>query len=250
MTTNRHILSWLIIGVIAVVVLWSIINITATARHYHNTGATWLLGIAFGLANAISVYAWATASTTHVRRPAILGAILFGLGSAIIQTSLYRLEHAAWPVAIAFGSMGPLAEALLAWLEAAMRTEIAANIANEDHANQIAALTATLATATAERDAASQRAATLQSQLAASQPPTAASQPPPANRQPAAKLTAKQIAMIRQIADIAATTPFATDAELAESAGWSDTTARRYRNLAEEHNYIRRNGDDRYHPVN
>jgi DeoR/GlpR family transcriptional regulator of sugar metabolism len=42
---------------------------------------------------------------------------------------------------------------------------------------------------------------------------------------------------------------FTTDTELADLAGWSETTARRYRNLAEEQGVIHRNGDGRYHPI-
>jgi hypothetical protein len=252
---HRHLVSWLIVAIIAVVVLWSIINISATARHYHATSATWLLGVAFGLANAVSVYAWATAKTSQLRLPAILGAVLFGLGSAIIQTSLYRLEAAAWPVAIAFGAMGPLAEALLAWLEAAMRAELAA----EEEASLVDLLRQQLATATADHSAAT---TTLQTQIAdlqsalttttrqlaerQSHPPAAAT----ADRQPAANLTASQLAKIRQVADLADQSGgFATDTELADLAGWSETTARRYRNLAEEQGVIHRNGDGRYHPI-
>lgn len=236
-TNHRHIVSIIILITIGVIVLWSIINIAATARHYHNTWATWLLGFAFGAANAISVYVLATAKTASLRRPAILGSVVFGLGSAIIQTGLYRLEAASWPMAIVFGSMGPAAEAILAWTEAAMRGELENE--TEPTAHRPSGATA-LST---EPKPAPRRQTTNQ------QPPPS---PPaqPAEAQPAAPaggLTSKQIAMLQQIANLAQSESFATDTELADKLQWSETTARRYRQLAEANNLVHRNGDGRYH---
>lgn len=52
---------------------------------------------------------------------------------------------------------------------------------------------------------------------------------------------------MQEVAKVAEEDGFATDAELAEKLEWSDTTARRYRTLAEQHGFIVVNGDNRYH---
>lgn len=234
-TNHRQVVSILILITIGVIVLWSILNIAATARHYHDTGATWLLGFAFGGANAISVYVLATAKTASLRRPAILGAVVFGVGSAIIQTGLYRIEAASWPMAITFGSMGPAAEAILAWIEAAMRGEL--------EGEQLA-VQAVISEPPAVAPKPSKRRLDVAVEPSPQAAPVAVVEPP-ANLP--AGLTPKQTAMLQRIVALAEGESFGSDLDLADKLAWSETTARRYRQLAEANQLVHKNGDGRYH---
>lgn len=116
-------------GVLAVTILiaaaWSVANIATVAYYYHESRAAWLIGLAFGTANAISVFVFAISERdAAARRPAIVGTIVFGLGSSAIQFHLYNgIEGVSAAVAIWFAALGPAAEALLAWMEAALTAD-------------------------------------------------------------------------------------------------------------------------------
>ncbi|HHN93622.1 MAG TPA: hypothetical protein ENK17_02545 [Anaerolineae bacterium] len=253
-TTHRRAVSAAIVAIIAIVAAWSIGNIAAMARVYHPTAATWLLGVAIGVANAVSVYVLATANSARLRRPAIVGAIVFGGGSAIIQTGLYLLDGAAWPIALAFGSLGPLAEGILAWQEAELRRELA----QEEEAAAIQELRQQLDAANAARQDAAATIADLRRQLSAATRQLAERQGPPpqpatAHRQPAAidpaNLSPTAAAKLRQVAELAARHPIANARQLAQVSDWSERTAQRYLRLAQEAGLIVRNGDGRLHPT-
>ncbi len=116
-------------GVLAVTILiaaaWSVANIATVAYYYHESRAAWLIGLAFGTANAISVFVFAISERDAAApRPVIVGTIVFGLGSSAIQFHLYNgIEGVSAAVAIWFAALGPAAEALLAWMEAALTAD-------------------------------------------------------------------------------------------------------------------------------
>ena len=112
-------------AIILIAAAWSIANIAAVANYYHKSGAAWLIGVAFGSANAISVFVFAISHKgAKARLPAIVGTVIFGVGSAAIQYHLYHeIDGVGANVAIWFATLGPAAEALLAWLEAAMTAD-------------------------------------------------------------------------------------------------------------------------------
>lgn len=120
---HRSIIKAGIIAVIAIVILWSIVNISEYARHYHDSIIVWSLGAALGLANALSVYAFVIASGKQSRVPAGIGIALFGGMSAVLQFLLYYSAGAPIEAALAFGCFGPVAEAVLSWLHAALSEE-------------------------------------------------------------------------------------------------------------------------------
>lgn len=120
---HRTAIKWLIIPVMVITVGYSIFNVSEYASQYHHGAAVWLLGCSVGLANAISVYSLVIAETPSVRWAAVAGISLFGLLSAILQVSLYLQSGAFWPVALALGAFGPLAEGLLSWQHATLSDE-------------------------------------------------------------------------------------------------------------------------------
>jgi hypothetical protein len=117
---HRSIIKGAIIFVIAIVIVWSVVNISEYAAHYHASIVVWSLGLALGLANALSVYAVVISSSNRSRVPAGIGIGLFGGMSAILQWLLYLTAGAPMLAAIAFGCFGPVAEAVLSWLHAAL----------------------------------------------------------------------------------------------------------------------------------
>jgi len=120
---HRQVIKWLILPVMLVTVGYSIVNVSEYASHYHNGQVVWLLGASVGTANAIAVYALVIAKTHRVMYAAVAGIVVFGLLSAILQTALYLTSGAPWLVALALGCFGPVAEALLSWLHAALSEE-------------------------------------------------------------------------------------------------------------------------------
>jgi len=117
---HRSIIKGTIIFVIGIVIIWSIFNISEYARRYHDSITVWSLGLALGLANALSVYAFVISSSNRSRTPAAIGIALFGGMSAILQWLLYLSAGAPMLAAVAFGCFGPVAEAVLSWLHAAL----------------------------------------------------------------------------------------------------------------------------------
>lgn len=229
MTKHKHKVSWVIFVLIGALTFASIANITQKTRHYHNGGSAMLIGIGFGLALAVTVYVVMIATKAQTRRVAIYMAAVFATVSAVIQTALYVDEGAPFLVAMAYGVGVPGFEAALAALEALLRREMAEESAT------VTDLKMALARTSRQTEV----------------PPSATTQPPNESANvvlPATtKLTATQSAKIEKVAELAEAPGFATDAELAEVAGWSETTARRYRKLAEEVERIYPNGDGAYH---
>lgn len=120
---HRSIIKTLIVFVIFVVVAWSVVNISEYAHQFHASWVVWSLGLALGTANALSVYALIIARTAEVRKPALVGILLFGGMSGALQTLLYLSAGAPWLAALAFGWFGPAAEGILSWLHAALSEE-------------------------------------------------------------------------------------------------------------------------------
>ena len=104
---HRSIIKTMIVFVIFVVVAWSVVNISEYAHSFHDSWVVWSLGLALGTANALSVYALIIARTPAVRRPALVGILLFGGMSGVLQTLLYLTAGVPWPAALAFGWFGP-----------------------------------------------------------------------------------------------------------------------------------------------
>jgi hypothetical protein len=127
---HRQIIKGAIIVVIGIVIVWSVVNISEYAAHFHASFVVWSLGLALGTANALSVYAFVISSSKGSRIPAGAGIILFGGMSGILQSLLYLMAGAPFIAALAFGWFGPVAEAVLSWLHAAL---------SEDEAKQAAA---------------------------------------------------------------------------------------------------------------
>lgn len=121
--SHRSIIKFLIVIVIAIVVVWSVVNISDYAFTFHANWIVYSMGLALGTANALSVYAYVMAKTPEVQRPAVLGIILFGGMSAVLQVLLYLQVGAPMLAALAFGCFGPVAEGVLAWLHAALSEE-------------------------------------------------------------------------------------------------------------------------------
>lgn len=131
---HRNIIKGSIVLVIGIVIIWSVVNISEYAAHFHASIVVWSLGLALGTANALSVYAFVISSSKGSRVPAGVGIILFGGMSAILQFLLYLSAGAPIPAAIAFGGFGPVAEAVLSWLHAALSEDEAK--ANAEAAEQ------------------------------------------------------------------------------------------------------------------
>jgi len=176
-----------------------------------------IMGAVLGLANALAAYRFVESDQN---RTAAGAAVIFFAGTSIwLQISYYQ-DKGAGPDAYALGAWAPAAEILLGWLRA---TTI--NYARQQTA---ASPTATPAT---------------------TQPPAQPPQPAGPARHPSASPTATLPAKVRQTIRLSQNGGFATDRQLAEMAGWSETTARRYRRQAEELQLIARNGDGHYHPT-
>lgn len=123
MQNHRRILQITIIVVVAILIIWSIVNVSAYAHIYHASAIVVTLGIALGAANALSVYAFVIAQTSKVKWPAGVGIALFGGASGTLQMLLYLHDSAPLAAAITFGWIGPVAEAVLSWLHAALSEE-------------------------------------------------------------------------------------------------------------------------------
>lgn len=121
---HRSVIKSLIVVVIFIVVAWSVVNISDYAHTFHASWVVWTMGIALGTANALSVYAFVMAKSTEVKRPAVIGIILFGGMSGTLQVLLYLQVGAPMLAALAFGCFGPAAEGVLAWLHAALSDEV------------------------------------------------------------------------------------------------------------------------------
>lgn len=259
MTKHKDKVSWLVLGLIAALTLASILNIIQKSDSYHNGFSAKLIGVGFGLSLAVTVYVVMIANTAKTRWTAASFAVIFAGVSATIQTALYIDEHAPLAVAIAYGVGVPGFEAALAILEALLRREVAEEARDqtiEKLETDLTLVTATASELTAKLTQSERQIQELQAALVTAkserqtEPPAVANHQRQIERQPSAELTAKQIAKMQEVANVAEETGFATDAELAERLAWSDTTARRYRSLAEEHGFIAINGDNRYHRIN
>lgn len=259
-STARKLLTASVAATIAIAALWSVINIATVAQHYHESRGSILIGLAFGLANAISVYAFATSPAgSQARRPAIVGTVVFGVGSSAIQFHLYsEIEGVATSAAFWFGVLGPAAEAILAWLEASLnmdaeRSALAAQEAQE--ADERDALRRQLAETRKQASQAAQEAAALRRQLDQTQaqpaaaPPAQAAQPAPASAPPSADLagdefSAEELAQIEEIRQIVANNRIQTAADLVDHAAGinSQRSAQRWIRKAKEAGAITKNG--------
>lgn len=123
MQNHRKILQATIIAVVAILIVWSIVNVSAYAYIYHPSVIVATLGIALGAANALSVYAFVIAKGAKVKWPAGVGIALFGGASGTLQMLLYLHDGAPLAAALTFGWIGPVAEAVLSWLHAALSEE-------------------------------------------------------------------------------------------------------------------------------
>lgn len=243
MTKHKDKVSWIVLALIAALTLASIINIIAKSKSYHAGFSANLIGIGFGVSLAVTVYIVMIANTAKTRWTAATFAAVFAVVSATIQTALYLDESAPLAVAIAYGAGVPGFEAALAILEALLRREVV----EEEASSQLAATRHQLAQLQSENaKLANQLPLKVATPVAKEAPlpksPVSSLQSPPS-------LSAKTIAKMQEVASLAESQPFATDAELANLLQWTDTTARRYRTLAEENSLIHRNGDGRYHPT-
>lgn len=121
---HRSVIKSLIVVVIFIVVAWSVVNISDYAHTFHASWVVWTMGLALGTANALSVYAFVMAKSIEVKRPAVIGIVLFGGMSGTLQVLLYLQVGAPILAALAFGCFGPVAEGVLAWLHAALSDEV------------------------------------------------------------------------------------------------------------------------------
>jgi len=169
---HRSIIRIGIIVVIAIVILWSIFNISEYARKFHDSITVWSLGAALGLANALSVYAYVISSSNGSRVPAGIGIGLFGGMSAILQWLLYLSAGAPMLAAIAFGCFGPVAEAVLSWLHAALSEDAAkAEAEAAEQAEERRRREEERQQRKAQKEAATMRSSTMQSHNATSMQP-------------------------------------------------------------------------------
>lgn len=256
MTKHKDKVSWIVLALISALTLASILNIIQKSASYHNGFSAKLIGIGFGLSLAVTVYVVMIANSAKTRWTAASFAVVFAAVSATIQTALYLDEQAPLAVALAYGMGVPGFEAALAILEALLRREVVAE-GRDLEIERLAGELATSATAAGELAAklalAERQNQELTDALRAAKAvrpkaaPATANGGHPNDRQSAGSLTTKQIAKMQEVAQVAEENGFATDAELADILTWSETTARRYRSLAEQHQMIAVNGDNRYH---
>jgi hypothetical protein len=259
MTKHKDKVSWIVLALIAALTLASILNIIQKSTSYHNGFSAKLIGVGFGLSLAVTVYIVMIADTAKTRWTAATFAVIFAAVSATIQTALYLDEHAPLGVALAYGAGVPGFEAALAILEALLRREVAEEATDQEILRLETELADSLTLGDGWRmalDGANANIADLTAKLVTAQQQLAERQAPPVKaasngrqheHQTPTTLTAKQIAKMEEVADVADNGGFATDAELAGILSWSETSARRYRSLAEEHELIAVNGDNRYH---
>lgn len=244
MTKHKDKVSWLVLALIAALTLASIINIIAKSKSYHAGFSANLIGIGFGVSLAVTVYIVMIANTAKTRWTAATFAAIFAVVSATIQTALYLDESAPLAVAIAYGAGVPGFEAALAILEALLRREVV----EEESNSELAATRQQLAQTQAENQKLANQLATSPTPAKPARQAIAKSDVDEASES-TANPSAKTLAKMREVATLADRQPFATDAELANLLQWTDTTARRYRTLAEQHNLIHRNGDGCFHPT-
>lgn len=247
---------------ILIAAAWSIANIAEAAKHYHQSAAASLIGLAFGLANAISVYVLATARSSASRRPAIVGTIVFSVGSAAIQFHLYtEILLVATGPAFWFATLGPATEAILAWMEAGLHKEAGATKRDEEiHQLQAQILDLEIEAqqagqarqaAQAERDKAVQAVQAAQAAQAhqdqqEAKPATRTHQ---ASQDDSEELTPREAAKVEQIIATINGAPAEiwTPAAIADANGWSLRTAQRYIKRAAEVESVTLNGDGGYH---
>lgn len=255
MSRHKDKVSWIVLGLIAVLTVASILNIIQKSSQYHYGFSANLIGVGFGVSLAVTVYIVMIADTAKTRWTAAVFAIVFAGVSATIQTALYLDEHAPFGVALAYGAGVPGFEAALAILEALLRREVVTEARDgevERLASDLATVTANANEVTAKLAAAERQNQELADALEAakSERQRQRHQPPLPTANGGGTLTAKQIAKMQEVAKVAEENGFATDGELADLLSWSETTARRYRSLAEQHDLIAINGDNRYHRRN
>ena len=263
MSRHKGKVSWIVLALIAVLTVASILNIIQKSSQYHHGFSANLIGIGFGVSLAVTVYIVMIANTAQTRWTAATFAVIFAAVSATIQTALYLDEQAPFGVALAYGAGVPGFEAALAILEALLRREVVTEARDaeiERLANDVADRDVALESAAATIGELTAKLTDAARQLAEAPTPAPTSTngdrqaPRQIDRQQGgagrATLTAKQIAKMQEVAKVAEENGFATDAELADALSWSETTARRYRSLAEQHELIAINGDNQYHRRN
>lgn len=109
--TAVEIVLWSIIGVM---VGWSVSTIYNEIQMFH-PASHWTLQLAFAIvfamSNALCAYLYVVyPDGSMTRRAAFWGVVLFGVGSAAVQTHYYINANLAIVPAIVMGSIGPLAE--------------------------------------------------------------------------------------------------------------------------------------------
>lgn len=107
---------------IALLATASIVNIHARSLEVHEIGGwhIWNISVGFALFFALAVYATMIAQSGRTKI-ALLPIVAFaGVATSTIQTGLYLNHGADWPTALAFGVGVPIAEGLLAVIDALM----------------------------------------------------------------------------------------------------------------------------------
>lgn len=122
--TAVEIVIWSIIGVM---VGWSVSTIYSEIQLFH-PASHWTLqlafAIAFAMSNALCAYLYVVyPGGSATRRASAWGVVLFGVGSAAVQTHYYVNAELAIVPAIVMGSIGPLAEGFLAVMSGYMQQD-------------------------------------------------------------------------------------------------------------------------------
>lgn len=118
---------WIIVGVM---VAWSVSTIFEEIRAFH-PAAHWTLQLAFAVAfavsNALSCYLYVVfPEGSATRRASAWGIVLFGVGSAAVQTHFYVSAGLALIPGFVMGTIGPLAEGFFSVISGFMAQDEAA----------------------------------------------------------------------------------------------------------------------------
>lgn len=116
MVDSKRIVRNIILGVISITIVWSFVNVSEYAKLYHDSWVVWSFGLVVAASNALSVYRFVESKSWTDRSPALVGVVLFGGMSGLLQTFYYQHDQADLMTSLIFGWFGPIAEGVLSWL--------------------------------------------------------------------------------------------------------------------------------------
>lgn len=261
--SGKNIISAALLGLIALYGITSSGNIIRLVETVHHGWVAWTLGGSLGFTLVVASFIAATAKTRRLFWRAMTVATISGLMSAVFQTYMYIQDGAEWYIAGLLGFGIPLVgEVGVAMLDAEYVNE---HIGIEDEAKssqlarQLSAMhqqltelrmsadeyTKKLAVANGELETTRQQLATANGKLAALRTKSGGNKRKSGGGGSGGGNRAAQ--RLQKVVDVVKNHKVASSADLAELTNWTETTSRRYFNMAAEENLIYKNGDGCYH---